>query len=919
MRFIRWVFFLLVTLSSCMIFGQKKDADTLKLSPPPAEEIHSEWIPELNFLSNPNLSIPLEYSAMPTYSNLPVLSYDVPMPSYSNGVSGAQVVNSVQMGCGISYRPNYKHYQFKKYVHKDGLLGIRNNKDTILKPVYSSIMPIYAGSANHYVVQQNTHFSIVDSTGNSLDGNTYDAILTVSKEQYRCIHHQATFLFKKDGLYGLKKDTGDWILPMVFDTIEPFYMHWHCPEKFAFYVAKNIEGTFVYHNFSGKYLENAFDSIKSIVRIEINASSISMGETFHIIKGYIKGKLHVFKNKNLLLVSDFSDVEPLYDHNWSQLESYVFEKDNKRGVYSKGRVIIPADYDKIERQQNGYKVYKDGRVGLYNLQGNLMLHPEYEKFSLLKDGYYFVRKNGKSYFLNAEKETVFSEGFDEAWNMNSLVWRIKKGGNYGYVKPFQAKFLLEPIYDANSYFMYSNWDNDYSKLGVIHTIRKGKYGLVDTTGKVLFENLFDKQIKILEYGKERIYILQKANEQCLQFENGEVLNINKDDYLDPKGISRGYALVKTNDHYRVYSLDHKRYFGKTFERIIRFKTSNEDRNFRFAGILNNQLNIYQNDSLLAAIDVDFVSSLQKNNTLYIYKDYEKAIVDYSGAFLEPFSLQVLEQLNNSNRLIRTHQGIVILDASNQEKGEIWNYYYTTKDSLIIAKVKHNGKFGVYDWSGNNIIPPNYTKIKVYDDILALKDRYYALANKCGKLLTEAKYHKVKYQYGNAVCVRNNRYFGIVDTNGNELYPYKLRYKLDLKELSNRSYKIVSTSNGKVILNASFKEVVPEEGKGYYQIIKSKTNAYFFIHSDYEINSCKIYDSKGNHLFSQFENVNRRLVADQLLERDYVIVQNEGLFGLYLLSGEQLLPIEYEKIEVDPVNGKKLILTTKDKSTTYKLK
>ncbi len=102
----------------------------------------------------------------------------------------------------------------------------------------------------------------------------------------------------------------------------------------------------------------------------------------------------------------------------------------------------------------------------------------------------------------------------------------------------------------------------------------------------------------------------------------------------------------------------------------------------------------------------------------------------------------------------------------------------------------NGKFGVEDDAGNNIIPPIYTAIRECTSMYMKRDvhgnmqwykegeirfavkkgKLWALSNERHQLLTPFKYNEIENMHGKIMPVKIDKKLGIIDSMGKELVP-----------------------------------------------------------------------------------------------------------------------------------------------------
>ncbi|TNE88648.1 MAG: WG repeat-containing protein [Deltaproteobacteria bacterium] len=107
-------------------------------------------------------------------------------------------------------------------------------------------------------------------------------------------------------------------------------------------------------------------------------------------------------------------LEPAFDQlvPWSQNQILV-RKDGKVGVYTAdGEVVVEASYDRIARIDAGFKVERDGKQGIVDADGTLRIDPAYDLVEPRKDGFH-VELDGRTGKLAADGRVLLSPKFDQ--------------------------------------------------------------------------------------------------------------------------------------------------------------------------------------------------------------------------------------------------------------------------------------------------------------------------------------------------------------------------------------------------------------------------------------------------------------------------------------------------------------------------
>lgn len=174
----------------------------------------------------------------------------------------------------------------------------------------------------------------------------------------------------------------------------------------------------------------------------------------------------------------------------------------------------------------------------------------------------------------------------------------------------------------------------------------------------------------------------------------------------------------------------------------------------------------------------------------------------------------------------------------------------------VLKFKKDGKYGLIDFSGKEIVPAEYDKIYalsgIEKSIIVEKDGLCGLVNNSlGELAIEAKYPEIKSlgpTYENGYIVKNtDSYYGLITTDTKELLPCK--YDEIFNVVGNEMY------------------VVTEEGK------------------------TKLIDKAGQTILDTgFEEVSA-------INGDHLTIKNNGKYGVIDKTGASIIPCEYDSLSL----------------------
>lgn len=187
------------------------------------------------------------------------------------------------------------------------------------------------------------------------------------------------------------------------------------------------------------------------------------------------------KNKNLKL-NHPNYFNFHWFHNYAGNEYAIAKKDGKFGIIDKeNKMLVKPMYDSITKLFNGYSIIeKDGKFGYLNEDLELVKKTIYDEAKEFLDEATFVKASNLKWACitkdMAEKEKAV---YDEVYNFNNTIARVKKENKWGYVNN-SCEELVKPIYE----YAY-----DFSN-GIGKVIKDGKITFVNKEGKELTKNIY---------------------------------------------------------------------------------------------------------------------------------------------------------------------------------------------------------------------------------------------------------------------------------------------------------------------------------------------------------------------------------------------------------------------------------------------
>ncbi len=517
-------------------------------------------------------------------------------------------------------------------------------------------------------------------------------------------------------------------------------------------------------------------------------------------------------------------VEPKFQQAWAFIRGSAIVKENgKYGLIDKdGKYIVTPSYDSICPFSSECCIMeKDSMYGFMEFgTGKILLKPQFQKVFYYTDELCVVQKGKGLGLVNKDAKLVcpvvmqdFKDMFgpgaiaiqnDTSNEVSMLLSLIEGNGpsKKGIVNR-KGEIMIQPKYDEmfddlpnGFYFPFIRSkdvkvDSSASATGA-EPVLIGKYGIIDTTGKIISEPIFDElpvygegmfRIKIGEkYGfadKTGKIVIQPAYDYAVTFSEGKAIVsigsvasiIDKTGKKLVENLGPGSGLYRFHDGLaRCRSLDGKYGFlDATGKRVIAptLDFADDFENGRAIVSMDNRYGLIdRNGKYVVPNEYDFFYNLSDGYYQTKTTDGKAGVVDSLGnVILQPiydevFHLQkhffTVEQ-NSLNGCYDIHGKEIFPPESSRSI-----YFFNGR-----CEVKKDDKCGIIDSTGKFIVPMQYDSIGMFYRGYAtvVKGNSFGAIDSTGKILFEPKYDELRpFLNGLAVFKMKNK-FGYVDLTG----------------------------------------------------------------------------------------------------------------------------------------------------------
>ncbi len=276
-------------------------------------------------------------------------------------------------------------------------------------------------------------------------------------------------LLYKDAKYLLANDKWEIITPTGFDEINVLSDD---------NIVVLIEGRWHFFDKETKHIDNvAYDAVR-LQTFEGNSIELRYKGDFATMDA---------KTKKIIMPYGYHYEYPL---GQNLLRA---KKDGKFGIFnSDGEMVVPAIYDSISVFGDSMvsSVEKDGLVGVIDTKGEFVIPLKYLADRIYLLGDYRIRQTAdkKWHILTRDDSKEIGNGFDKVYFVGDKTFAVKNSGKKYLADINNPSKILTTLDQYDDMESYHCGGCETSKFFVI---KNGKYGLVNSQGKELIKPLYD--------------------------------------------------------------------------------------------------------------------------------------------------------------------------------------------------------------------------------------------------------------------------------------------------------------------------------------------------------------------------------------------------------------------------------------------
>jgi len=502
---------------------------------------------------------------------------------------------------------------------------------------------------------KNNKFGILDNNAKEITPAIYDGIegLNISYTTVMFGFHE-NYPVKIGKKYGLITNTGKQILPFQYDYVR-------CEEKRSIkkvhkkdvvidsVIVANLGDEELIFTPKGKLL-------KKNVEMQNNDAPV-----IEESRDYSFSRNNTDEKPQVKITTPYGNVYQKLDNNLALVQNKV-DKFYYQGLVdlTTNKLIIPVEFNYITIPEKGrYIAIKDKKFNIYNGQGELLLPETYEsidKFNKI----YRLKKDGKTALFNLDLKPITGFIYDYFGSASSDFMVAKKDHKYGVINPNDGSEIIPFNYDnIEAYF------NRYATGIAFYKVKlNAREGFISKEGKPLTEIIFES-------------IVPECTIEEPSFHSGETIPIDHD-YHD----KNAYFIYKKDNKYGLLDNDFKNLIPNEYYHLE--KSYHNDFVFVFikdsskkSETTKSILNIKTNKTI---VPFDNYYFKYFGGTYFMITQRNKlSVCDFEGKIIIP--MNDVSDYNERFYYNKIYKGLEIIDKRKD------NYYIDSQKNMVLISDK----------------------------------------------------------------------------------------------------------------------------------------------------------------------------------------------------------------------------------------
>ncbi len=388
----------------------------------------------------------------------------------------------------------------------------------------------------------------------------------------------------------------------------------------------------------------------------------------------------------------------------------VVRKDGKYGmINTAGQLVVPVEYSSIRPFFEGLaKVEKDGKVGYIDPSGTLVIPFKYDYGGDFTYGKVGVQNRGGSIFSidrAGNKVDYGKYGYDRMYDSTGALLKVEKDGKYGYIN--RAGKVVIPVEFA--------YVSAFSPEGMA-------WGRKDNDSRLFFFNESGQTFAVpmadgygysgrnyFSCGLVKVY----GNDGEIGYanQNGEVAFSLKCD--EAEDFSGGFAWVKVDGKWGAVNTEGKMVVAAEWDAHSPFVCgmARVERDGK-RGVID------ASGKLVVPVEYDsFDLRTLPGDVIMAWKDGKRGLLDLTGKEIVPMEYSYISAPYHGICIVRKDKDYGAIDTTGKELLPM-EYRFEGMSERLVATYK-NGKGGYIDEKGNIVVPFEYDSVGTFSEGIAI--------------------------------------------------------------------------------------------------------------------------------------------------------------------------------------------------------
>lgn len=434
------------------------------------------------------------------------------------------------------------------------------------------------------------------------------------------------------------------------------------------------------------------------------------------------------KQRNGMRPKDYVYVDTFIDDY-----ARVLNKGKWMFVYKNGTDVFPYNYEYMQHYPDGtVRLRHDDKWGLMNCNNEELIPYEFDELYYYEEGYCRVKRDGRWGLINNMgkmivscrydtiglfgMETSFGETFDESVIKEGPIMKdlafARQAGKYGFINK-SGKPVIDCVFDTLIKF----------RPGYAIFMQKGKKGLVNDLGKTIISARYDD----MTYFFGHLALVKTGPFYGLVDELGQSVLPCKYESIEQFENSTEALLVKKNGKLGIYDLSGYPIVECKYDSIYADKSKRNGVIMVKDGVKEDETVYYE--PALKSVDITKLVRFEENGK------YGLLTPDSQSVYVKPL-YEYIDVFYNELAIVKRDGKWGMINKIGKEIVEP-QYDYINPYSCGYARIAKNGKVGFLDDKFREAVSPSFTHAYPFKDGLAMVNKKYyidTLGNKSEKLV-----------------------------------------------------------------------------------------------------------------------------------------------------------------------------------------